>query len=346
MRKTFKRRFMESTDAILDRYLPASGEGENMAEQAVTAVNKIEFGWYNDGDVFDNTYQLEGWANDLSCYANWLHHYVPGAAEVLAGIKNISSDAEYAALVQELKRVVYNESLLGQLEAEAALDSIYECDGPYKFEDCTCPECGISCSQAELDEYGSCYDCYERAEDSYDDDYDFEESYSRKSQLRRVKESSARRQPKARRLRESEDLMLRARELADEYVMSTPGGPLYQYYCLVDLNNSARTPRLHGYRDNELMERYQLRSFARSCGILDSYPGSSNMAEWVAEIDRAGNPNNVFALWTSEALYPTEYGKQNIDKFLQALENSIKYQHKRYDASKNLMYCRNTDMDA
>ena len=70
------------------------------------------------------------------------------------------------------------------------------------------------------------------------------------------------------------------------------------------------------------------------------------MAEWVAEIDRAGNPNNVFALWTSEALYPTEYGKQNIDKFLQALENSIKYQHKRYDASKNLMYCRNTDMDA
>lgn len=207
MRKTFKRRFIESADAILDRYLPTSGEGENMAEQAVTATNKIEFGWYNDGDVFDNTYQLEGWANDLSCYANWLHHYVPGAAEVLAGIKNISSDAEYAALVQELKNVVYNEGLLRQLEAEAALDSIYECDGPYKFEDCTCPECGISCSQAELDEYGSCYDCYERSEDSYDDGYDFEESYSRKAQLRRrVKESSARRQPKARRLRESEEV--------------------------------------------------------------------------------------------------------------------------------------------
>lgn len=133
----------------------------------------------------------------------------------------------------------------------------------------------------------------------------------------------------SRRLRESEGLMLRARELADEYVVATPGGQYYPFYCLVDLNNSVRNPRLHGYRDRELMERGQRRGFAKNCGIRDSYPNNRDMADWVAEIDAVGNPNNVFALWTPEAMYPTEYGKQNADKFIQALENSIAYQHKR-----------------
>lgn len=57
-------------DEIIDKYLPASGEGENMASQIVTAVNKLIYKWYNDGDVYDNTGYLEGWANDISDYAN------------------------------------------------------------------------------------------------------------------------------------------------------------------------------------------------------------------------------------------------------------------------------------
>ena len=171
------RRLKESFENVLDRYLPAHGEGDNMAEQAVTAVNKIEYKWYNDGDVYDNTYNMEGWANDLSSYANWLHHYVPGAAEVLEGIRSVRTDTEYEALIEKLKSVVYSEAVLSQLEAEAAIDSIYECDGPYKFEDCTCPECGIKCSQDELDNYGSCYDCYQNGDDYYDDYDDEDEDY-------------------------------------------------------------------------------------------------------------------------------------------------------------------------
>ena len=158
----------------------------------------------------------------------------------------------------------------------------------------------------------------------------FEESYSRRRRaFRRVTESRVNRRVNVRKLRESEDLMLRARELADEYVAATPGGQYYPFYCLVDLNNSVRNPRLHGYRDRELMDRGQRRGFAKNCGIRDSYPASRDMAEWVAEINAVGNPNNVFALWTPEVMYPTEYGKQNADKFIQALENSIAYQHKR-----------------
>ena len=43
-------------DELLDKYLPDEGEGKTMATQAVTAMCKIVYRWYNDGDVFDNTY--------------------------------------------------------------------------------------------------------------------------------------------------------------------------------------------------------------------------------------------------------------------------------------------------
>ena len=42
------------------KYLPERGEGETKATQIVTALNKLIYKWYNDGDVFDNTYHLEG----------------------------------------------------------------------------------------------------------------------------------------------------------------------------------------------------------------------------------------------------------------------------------------------
>ena len=65
--------YFDKFDGIIDKYLPTKGEGETKATQIVTAINKLIYKWYNDGDVFDNTYHLEGWANDLSDYANWLY---------------------------------------------------------------------------------------------------------------------------------------------------------------------------------------------------------------------------------------------------------------------------------
>ena len=61
---------------INDSYLPDTGEGDTMATQICTAVNKLIYGWYNDGDVYDNTYMIDGWCNDLSSYANWLYGHV------------------------------------------------------------------------------------------------------------------------------------------------------------------------------------------------------------------------------------------------------------------------------
>lgn len=48
----------KETNELEDKYLPNSGEGDNMATQAVTATSKLIYKYFNDGDVFDNNYHL------------------------------------------------------------------------------------------------------------------------------------------------------------------------------------------------------------------------------------------------------------------------------------------------
>lgn len=199
--KTKRRRISESkrltwadfstpeTDAMEKKYLPRTGEGENMATQTVTAVCKLIYKWFNDGDVFDNTYALEGWANDLSSYANWLDSHVPEAADVLARIENVTGESDYTRLLYDLMNTTLNQGLLSTLETIPATDSVYDCDGPYEFkEPVTCPECGAECDEYDLDHYGMCSDCYnEQQYEEEDDEEDFYES--RKSNRRVIKES-------------------------------------------------------------------------------------------------------------------------------------------------------------
>ena len=58
--------YFDKFDPLQDKYLPNRGEGDTIATQIVTAVAKLIYKWYNDGDVFDNTWYLDGWLNDLS----------------------------------------------------------------------------------------------------------------------------------------------------------------------------------------------------------------------------------------------------------------------------------------
>lgn len=83
--------YFNKFDRANDEYLPSTGEGDTMATQVCTAVTKLVYKWYNDGDVFDNSYGLEGWANDLSSYANWLYKYVPQTRPILLEITDIFS---------------------------------------------------------------------------------------------------------------------------------------------------------------------------------------------------------------------------------------------------------------
>ena len=121
---------------LINIYMPTRGEGDTMASQAVTAVNKLIYKWYNDGDVYDNTYQLEGWANDLSSYANWLHKYlgwtVASVLEVITEKWCDSWDA-YEDILKELAITVLDQRYLSWLNQWNKVGSIYNCDGPYKY---------------------------------------------------------------------------------------------------------------------------------------------------------------------------------------------------------------------
>lgn len=127
--------YFDKYDPIMDEYLPASGEGETMASQIVTAVAKLVYKWYNDGDVFDNTYYLQGWANDLSSYANWLYMNVPKCNLILDTIENIKTEGEYEDLLQKLTDYCFSDEVLNKFKDKEKKGSIYSAVGPYSFKD-------------------------------------------------------------------------------------------------------------------------------------------------------------------------------------------------------------------
>ena len=124
--------YYDKFDGINEKYLPQQGEGETKATQIVTCVNKLVYKWYNDGDVFDNTYHLEGWANDLSDYTNWLYDNTE-TKNILDKISNCMNGEEYENLLKELTdNLLKEEYLLIQNKLEK-VDTIYNCDGKFKF---------------------------------------------------------------------------------------------------------------------------------------------------------------------------------------------------------------------
>lgn len=124
---------------INDKYLPDSGEGDNMATQTVTAVNKLVYKWYNDGDVYDNSTAsgLDGWANDLSDYANWLAKNIDGCKDILDRIFEIhyGDNGAYEDLLKDLANNCLDENLLSGLATQPKEGSIYECPGDYSFDE-------------------------------------------------------------------------------------------------------------------------------------------------------------------------------------------------------------------
>lgn len=116
-----------------DRYLPVRGEGSTKASQIVTAVTKLVYKWYNDGDVYDNRYFMDGWCNDLSSYANWLVKYTD-AGEILYRISDCRNDSDYEELLKDLADKFLDMEDLERQETPAE-GSIYDCDGPFVFEE-------------------------------------------------------------------------------------------------------------------------------------------------------------------------------------------------------------------
>lgn len=122
-------------DKINEKYLAAMGEGDNMASQIVAAVNKLVYKWYNDGDVYDNQHGMEGWANDLSSYANWLAKNAAGAKVVLDQIFDCYHKHVYEHILKELADLTMRMSYLKNYEKLPKTGSIYDCDGDYEFSE-------------------------------------------------------------------------------------------------------------------------------------------------------------------------------------------------------------------
>lgn len=119
----------------LVKYLPKSGEGMNKATQAVTAVNKLVYKWYNDGDVYDTTGTLAGWMNDLSSYANWLYANITDLRPILDDIYNCRTEGDYEDLLKKLADYVFDDDYLSNIQHKPLSDSIYHCNGPFEFVD-------------------------------------------------------------------------------------------------------------------------------------------------------------------------------------------------------------------
>lgn len=124
--------YFDKFDELNNKYLPDHGEGETMATQICTAVNKLIYKWYNDGDVFDNTYKLDGWANDLSSYANWLYKWVKGTQEILDRICTADENT-YEQILKDLADTLLTKESLEYYAKLPAVGSVYVCDGKFEF---------------------------------------------------------------------------------------------------------------------------------------------------------------------------------------------------------------------
>lgn len=126
--------YYDKYEELNGKYLPERGEGSTKATQIVTAVNKLIYKWYNDGDVFDNTHHLEGWANDLSDYANWLYYHTTKEVQVILNkVYNCHNDSDYEDLLQELADKLFDEEYLEEQNKLAKEFSIYDYDGKFEF---------------------------------------------------------------------------------------------------------------------------------------------------------------------------------------------------------------------
>lgn len=126
--------YYDKFETVMEKYLPERGEGETKATQIVTAVNKLIYKWYNDGDVFDNTFFLEGWANDLSDYANWLYENTE-TENILDKISSCIGGKEYEELLKELADKLLDEEYLLIQNKIDKVGTIYNCDGKFKYEE-------------------------------------------------------------------------------------------------------------------------------------------------------------------------------------------------------------------
>lgn len=114
---------------VENKYLLDRGEGDTKATQTITAISKLVYRWYNDGDRYDG-YSQGG--EDVTDYANWLSKYIPGAKEILQNTK--SDISSYEETLKALTDKYLTMEYLDKLNEQLKQGSVYECDGPFVYQ--------------------------------------------------------------------------------------------------------------------------------------------------------------------------------------------------------------------
>lgn len=125
-------RDFEKFNMVLDDYMPSRGEGNTMASQIATAVAKIVYRWFNDGDTVSSKWMVEGSTDEggVSQYANWLFKNVKEAAFLHNWIDKFNyksvSRSEYEDFLYDMCVELLDPEILEKYDSEWAVDSIYE----------------------------------------------------------------------------------------------------------------------------------------------------------------------------------------------------------------------------
>lgn len=110
---------------ILNRYLPEDGQGDTRAEQAVTAINKLVYAFYNNGAVIADT--LPEYDPNLESYATWLRkHTSSRAVLLLVKLEDAEDTDSYANYLYELTDYLLDEPKLRTLSKYNTVGDIYE----------------------------------------------------------------------------------------------------------------------------------------------------------------------------------------------------------------------------
>lgn len=126
--------YFDRFESLIDTYMLPRGEGETMASQTVTAVNKLIYMYYNNGDIFDNTTGwVQGFCNDITSYANWLYIFVSESREALNGVFKCHSEADYTLVLKNVADTLLKYDFLEALNEKPKAWSIYDAEGKFRL---------------------------------------------------------------------------------------------------------------------------------------------------------------------------------------------------------------------
>ena len=117
---------------VLSQYLPDTGEGDTMVTQLSTAVNRIVYRWFNDGDTI--------WTEECQSFADWLWQNIARIDAVIddmnqymfAGspyIEDRTLSGIYEDCLKEILDIAADRDLLNDLDSRPANGSVYDCEG-------------------------------------------------------------------------------------------------------------------------------------------------------------------------------------------------------------------------